>query len=386
MIEKILVVDDETDLELLIKQKFRKQIREGEFNFVFAGNGLEALAKLIEQPDISIILTDINMPEMDGLTLLLKVNEFKNPSLKVVIVSAYGDMDNIRTAMNRGAYDFLTKPVDFTDLEITIKKTIEEVGQLRKSLQEHKKLVSIERDLNIARDIQLAILPKVFPPFPDKKEFDIFGFMTAAKSVGGDFFDFFLIDENRLGFVVGDVSGKGVPAAIFMAVSRTLIRATGLKGMPPAECLAYANRLLKNESTSSMFVTVFYGILDIRTGVVEYSNGGHNQPVIIKNDGTVEMMSVPSSMVLGITDDTVYETGSFKMSSGDIFILYTDGVTEAFNKSDELYSEARLIETLKGSKNHNISEIVKTVVDDVYNFSKDVPQTDDITTLALIYN
>mgnify|MGYP000858065946 FL=1 len=356
MIEKILVVDDETDLELLIKQKFRKQIREGEFNFVFAGNGLEALAKLIEHPDISIILTDINMPEMDGLTLLLKVNELKNPSLKVVIVSAYGDMDNIRTAMNRGAYDFLTKPVDFTDLEITIKKTIEEVGQLRKSLQEHKKLVSIERDLNIARDIQLAILPKVFPPFPDKKEFDIFGFMTAAKSVGGDFFDFFLIDENRLGFVIGDVSGKGVPAAIFMAVSRTLIRATGLKGMPPAECLAYANRLLKNESTSSMFVTVFYGILDIRTGVVEYSNGGHNQPIIIKNDGTVEMMSVPSSMVLGITDDAAYETGSFKMNSGDIFILYTDGVTEAFNKSDELYSETRLIETLKRTRNHNIPE------------------------------
>ncbi|MBM4159047.1 MAG: response regulator, partial [Ignavibacteria bacterium] len=159
MIEKIMVVDDEPDLEALIRQKFRRQIRGGEYDFVFAYNGLEALSKLIEHPDISIILSDINMPEMDGLTLLSKINELKNPSLKTVIVSAYGDMDNIRTAMNRGAYDFLTKPVDFNDLEVTIKKTIEEVELLRKAQMEHIKLVSIERDLNIARDIQQAILP-----------------------------------------------------------------------------------------------------------------------------------------------------------------------------------------------------------------------------------
>src|SRR5260221_2336202 len=121
---KMMVVDDEPDLESLIRQRFRKQIRENEFEFVFAQNGVQALQRLSEHPDTSIILSDINMPEMDGLTLLLKLGEMNNPALKAVIVSAYGDMENIRTAMNRGAFDFVTKPIDFTDLEVTINKTL----------------------------------------------------------------------------------------------------------------------------------------------------------------------------------------------------------------------------------------------------------------------
>jgi sigma-B regulation protein RsbU (phosphoserine phosphatase) len=134
---KILVVDDEIDLEPLVRQKFRRQIREGVYNFIFAFNGLEALAKITEFPEIGIVLSDINMPEMDGLTLLTRLKELRNPGLKTVIVSAYGDMDNIRTAMNRGAFDFITKPVNFEDLEITINKTIEEINLIRHSLEEH---------------------------------------------------------------------------------------------------------------------------------------------------------------------------------------------------------------------------------------------------------
>ncbi|MBM4159057.1 MAG: serine/threonine-protein phosphatase, partial [Ignavibacteria bacterium] len=271
------------------------------------------------------------------------------------------------------------------DLEVTIKKTIEEVELLRKAQMEHIKLVSIERDLNIARDIQQAILPKVFPPFPEMKEFEIFGSMTAAKEVGGDFFDFFLIDKDRLGLVIGDVSGKGIPAAIFMAVSRTLIRATGLKGMQPAECLTYANNLLCNESTSSMFVTVFYGIINVKTGVVDFSNGGHNQPVIIKNNGSAALAEVPSGLVLGIADDVTYSQDKFQLEPGDAVFLYTDGITEAFNESDELYSEERLVKFLENVNEKNITDIVKSVVEDVNNFSMGVPQSDDITALALRY-
>ncbi len=236
---KILVVDDEIDLEPLVRQKFRRHIREGVYNFIFAFNGVEALAKITEFPEIGIVLSDINMPEMDGLTLLTRLKELKNPGLKTVIVSAYGDMDNIRTAMNRGAFDFITKPVNFEDLEITINKTIEEINLIRRSLEEHDQLILIQMDLNTAREIQQAILPKVFPPFPGITSFDVYASMVAAKEVGGDFYDFFLIDSNRLGFVIGDVSGKGVPAAIFMAVSRTLIRATGIKGISAADCLSY---------------------------------------------------------------------------------------------------------------------------------------------------
>jgi phosphoserine phosphatase RsbU/P len=384
MLERIMVVDDEPDLESLIQQRFRKKIRANEYEFIFASNGLEALAKLLEHPDICIVLSDINMPEMDGLTLLAKLNELKNPALKTVIVSAYGDMENIRTAMNRGAFDFVTKPVDFVDLEATIQKTIDELKILRQARQDHDHLVSIQRDLDIARDIQQSILPKVFPPFPGRKEFDLYASMTAAKSVGGDFYDFFLIDHDRLGVVIGDVSGKGVPAAIFMAVSRTLMRATAIKGLPPKECMQYVNTLLSDESTSSMFVTIFYGILNIGTGEFEYCNGGHNPPYIISN-GQAKQLELTNGMALGIIEEISYESKTITLKPSDVLFLYTDGVTEAMNKGEELYSDSRLERLLITLQTASVGEMIHSVVGNVHEYSKEVEQSDDITVLALRY-
>lgn len=385
MPEKILIVDDEPDLESLIRQKFRKQIRENEFEFIYAQNGLEALAKLLEYPEISIVLSDINMPEMDGLTLLAKINEFKNPAIKTVMVSAYGDMENIRTAMNRGAFDFITKPVDFNDLETTIRKTVEQLNILKQAMKEHDLLVSIQYDLNVARNIQQAILPKEFDPFPDRNEFGVFACMYAAKEVGGDFYDFFLIDDDHLGFVIGDVSGKGVPAAIFMAVSRTLIRATALKGTLPGECMTYVNTLLCNESISSMFVTVFYGILDLKTGEVEYSNAGHNSPYLLGKDGSVKPLPLTGGVVLGAMEDIQYKANTITLANGDSILLYTDGITEAFSCDDNIYSEQRLEKLLLSIHNKPLKEIVDCIVEDVNKFSQGVSQADDLTLLAVKY-
>ncbi len=382
---KILVVDDEIDLEPLVRQKFRRQIRDGIYQFLFAFNGLEALAKLIEYPEIGIILSDINMPEMDGLTLLSKLKELKNPGLKTVIVSAYGDMENIRTAMNRGAFDFVTKPVNFEDLEITINKTLEEILQIRQSQEEHDQLISIRQDLNTAREIQQAILPKIFPPFPNRTDFEIFASMVAAKEVGGDFYDFFMIDHDRLGFVIGDVSGKGVPAAIFMAVSRTLIRANGLKGMAPDECMNYVNNLLCNESVSCMFVTVFYGILNTANGEVEYVNGGHNPPYILSSAGIhkVEMTGGP---ILGCMEDFNYKSKKIKLIPGDRLFLFTDGVTEAFNTLDEAYGDERLESYLASRLSIPVKEVVRESMEEVTIFSSGMSQSDDITYLAISFN
>lgn len=382
---KIMVVDDEVDLEPLIRQKFRRQIRNEEYHFVFAHNGLEALSKLIEHPDIGVILSDINMPEMDGLTLLLKLKELKHPSLKTVVVSAYGDMDNIRTAMNRGAFDFLTKPINFEDLEITINKTIDEIVQQRRALMEHDQLISIQSDLNVAREIQQGILPQTFPPFPDRTDFEIFATMVAAKEVGGDFYDFFMIDNDRLGIVIGDVSGKGIPAAIFMAVSRTLIRATGLKGTPPGECLHYVNNLLCNESVSGMFVTVFYAIINMKTGEMEYANAGHNPPYLINSDGSVEEVPATGDTILGFFENLTYQTLQLQLSSGQGVILYTDGITEAFNRSEEVYGEERFGDILKGKSAATPQQIVEVVVEDVNAYAAGAPQSDDITLLMLKY-
>lgn len=385
MPEKIMVVDDEPDLESLVRQRFRRQIRNGEYEFLFAGNGLEALARLLEHPECAMILSDINMPEMDGLTLLAKLNELKNPALKTVIVSAYGDMENIRTAMNRGAFDFVTKPVDFNDLETTIKKSIDESQILRRAQQDHDRLLSIQRDLDIARDIQQAILPQEFPAFPERKEFDLFASMTAAKEVGGDFYDFFLIDQDHLGVVIGDVSGKGVPSAIFMAVSRTLMRATALKGIPPQECLGYVNRLLCRESVSSMFVTMFYAILTMSTGELVYSNGGHNAPYLIHSGGEVSPVELTGDMALGLFEEIEYKNKSFTMKKGDFLVLYTDGVTEAMNCKEDFYLESRLEQVLRGEYASGAADLTQHVLEDVRVFVDGYRQSDDITMLTLKY-
>ncbi len=385
MIEKMLVVDDEPDLEPMIRQRFRKKIHEGKYEFVFASNGLEALSRLLEHKDIGIVLSDINMPEMDGLTLLAKLNELRNPALRTVIVSAYGDMDNIRTAMNRGAYDFITKPIDFSDLEMTIEKTIKEVGQVRNAIQEHDKLLAIQYDLDTARNIQSAILPKKFPPFPERSEFEIFASMEPAKEVGGDLYDFFLLDDNRVGFVIGDVSGKGVPAAIFMAVSRTLIRATALKGIPPDECLTYVNNLLSNESVASMFVTVFYGVLDYRKGELTYANGGHNPPYIVSSKGKVTPLELTGGLALGVAEGITFSSKKIQLEKGDTIFTFTDGVTEAMNNDYDLYSEERLEKLLTDKFGLNVTELVNHTFENVHLYAEGAIQSDDITVLALKY-
>lgn len=385
MAVKILSVDDELDLEVLLTQYFRRQIRKGEYEFAFAHNGLEALQKLLETPDFDIILSDINMPEMDGLTLLAKVNELKNPAMKCIMVSAYGDMDNIRSAMNKGAFDFATKPIDLDDLSRTIEKAIEQVRYIRESQQEHNQLESIKNDLAIAGEIQQTILPRSFPPFPELTEVvDIYASMTPAKDVGGNFYDFFQIDDERIGLVIADVSGKGVPASLFMAVSRTLLRATALRGVSSAECLTYANKLLCKESLDSMFVTVFYGIYHYKTGMMDYTNAGHNPPYLLRGGRTVECLPVASNFVVGVFDDIEFESNTLTFGIGDTLLLYTDGVTEAFNDKREQFSESNLQDILASMhESSSAKEVVTSVLQSVKTFSGDYPQSDDITLLSL---
>lgn len=385
MAVKILSVDDELDLEILLTQYFRRKIRKGEYEFSFAHNGLEALKMMLEKKDFDIILSDINMPEMDGITLLTKINEMRNPALKCIMVSAYGDMGNIRSAMNNGAFDFATKPIDLDDLSRTIEKAIEEIEFVRKSQQEHTQLVSIKSDLAVAGEIQQAILPQKFPPIEEMADMvDLFATMTPAKEVGGDFFDFFKIDEKRLGFVIADVSGKGVPASIFMAVSRTLLRATGMRGIDTNECLNYVNNMLCHESIDSMFVTVFYGIYNTDTGLVEYTNAGHNPPYVVRADGTVDTLPMSENIVAGMFDDFTFTQSTLQLDKGDMLVLFTDGVTEAFNTSGEMFDEKGLETTLEnkgaGKSSHDIcQEILK----DVNDFSGKEPQSDDITLMAI---
>ncbi len=381
---KILSVDDEMDLELLLTQYFRRKIRKGEYDFHFAHNGLEALTMLLKEKDFDIILSDINMPEMDGLTLLTKINEMQNPALKCIMVSAYGDMGNIRQAMNNGAFDFATKPIDLDDLSVTIEKAIEQIRYIKTMQKEHTQLESIKGDLAVAREIQQAILPRIFPPFPENAhQLDIAASMNAAKDVGGDFYDFFRIDDERIGFVIADVSGKGVPAAIFMAVSRTLIRATGIRGVSAAECMTYSNVLLAKESVNCMFVTVFYGIYNIKTGEVTYTNAGHNPPYLLKANGSLKSLGNSKNIAAGVMEDIPFTEETLQLEPGDTLLMYTDGVTEATDTEEKEYGEARLEALLKQSTQADCQQIIDNVKADVKAFVGEAEQSDDITLLAL---
>lgn len=382
---KIMVVDDEPDLQMLILQKFRKQIQTDVYEFVFAENGEEALSHLNGSDDITLILSDINMPKMDGLTLLKRLQEKENPALKTVIVSAYGDMENIRTAMNRGAFDFVTKPIDFNDLQTTIEKGIRETSAVKAAQEDRKNLLAVQRDLNTAARIQQAILPQEFPPFPHRHEFSIYAEMHPARDVGGDFYDFFLIDETHLGFVIGDVSGKGIPAAIYMAVARTMIKGIASQILDPAECLSKVNSMLIPESDASMFVTVFYGVMETDTGLVRYCNGGHNLPFLVRSGSTVTPLTDTAGIILGKIEPFTFKAGEVQCNPGDTIILYTDGVTEGMNEVQDLYSDVRLVQYIEKHKADSIQNLVRGIIVDVMKFMGKANQTDDITVLSLEY-
>ena len=233
--------------------------------------------------------------------------------------------------------------------------------------------------------MNISILRKTFPAFPDRKEFDIFAKMITAKEVGGDLYDFFLIDKYRLGVVIGDVSGKGVAAALLMAVCKTLVKATAHKGMPADNILSEVNNILVDESPSNMFVTLFYGVLDTRSGAFEYSNGGHNPPYLISADGKSKQLDNIGGLLIGAMKDAEYESNVVMLKSGESIFFYTDGVTEAFNKEEEEFQETRLAQALENNNSLKSNELVEHVFQNVQSFSDGVEQSDDITCLALKY-
>jgi len=379
MPERILVVDDEPDLELLILHKFRKRISQGEFEFRFAHNGQEAMCVLSKEPSIELIVTDINMPVMDGLTLLDRISGLPRLT-KTIIVSAYDDLENIRIAMNRGAYDFLTKPIDFADLETTIDKTLHEIEELRQGLVARAQLANLEYELELATKIQRSILPEIIRGHP---EFEIGATMLPAHQVSGDFYDFFLIDGNHLGLAIGDVSGKGIPAALFMAVSRTLLRATALHGSSPRECLEHVNRVLLKQSDGEVFLTLLYGILDLRTGDFQFSMGGQPPPFLCSPAERGHFVREPRGMMLGLLEEAVYGSATIRVQPGGTLVMYTDGVTEAEDGKGAFFTEERLQQLLECTKHRPAGEVAAGIVDALNVFSNAQEKTDDITILAV---
>ncbi|WP_346355612.1 PP2C family protein-serine/threonine phosphatase [Azotosporobacter soli] len=249
--------------------------------------------------------------------------------------------------------------------------------------QETKK--RIESELQVARNIQMSMVPKIFPAFPNIKELDIYAYLSPAKEVGGDLYDFFFIDDDHFCFLIGDVSGKGVPASLFMAVTKTLIRAKARPGIGSEELLFKTNSELCRGNEETMFVTMFCAILNIKTGEVTYSNGGHNPPYLHRADGSLNAIPCTPGVALGILDDFSYDQQELRLEPGDRLVIYTDGVTEAQAVNEEQFTTLRLEQAIQKCPSSGARTVVNEIVEAVETFSNGAEQFDDITILVLEY-
>jgi phosphoserine phosphatase RsbU/P len=285
------------------------------------------------------------------------------------------------------------------DLELPPVRSLDEIGVLTNSfrsmvssLKEYilnltETTAAKERilsELQLATDIQASLLPRVFPPFPDRHEFDIYALMNPAKEVGGDFYDFFFIDEKHLCFLVADVAGKGVPAALYMMVAKTLLKSEGRKNADPGQVLFNVNNMLAEDNRSCMFATVFLAVLDITTGSLRFANAGHNRPILIQS-GVADYLDANHGIVLGALVNSTFETMSLALAPGDMIFLYTDGVTEAMNISGDFFEDARLLAVVDNGPKSGADVLIHSLSEELGSFSAGAEQSDDITMLAVIY-
>ena len=243
----------------------------------------------------------------------------------------------------------------------------------------------MEDELNVGKEIQLSMLPLIFPAFPDHSEFNIFALLESAREVGGDFYDFYFIEENKFLFTIADVSGKGVPSALFMAVSKTLIKSRANEDNSPSSIVTFVNDELSRDNKTSMFVTLFLCIIDLSTGELKYTNAGHNPPYLKRVNGDIETLNTLHGPVVGAVEDFVYKENSLKMHANDVLLLFTDGVNEGMNIKNELYTNERLIENIKNPEGNTLVDNVKGLYNSVMDFQGEAEQADDITILAFEY-
>lgn len=319
-----------------------------------------------------------------GLVLLIAIISFLAHSIteplrkmsKAAEAIGGGDLDaELPVITSNDEVGLLTQA--FSHMKISLKEYIEQLQETTAAKER------IESELSIAKEIQVSILPRTFPAFPDRKEFDIFATMEPAKEVGGDFYDFCLVEDKKLYFVIGDVSGKGVPAALFMMIAKTLLKNEALRGSSAADILFNVNNIIAMDNSTSMFATVFCGILDIETGLLEYSNAGHNPPLYYTPEKGFQYLTINKGFVLGPMPDFSYKSETIQLNKGDYFFLYTDGVTEAMNPQKEQFSEERFLSVSTQLKDQSIRGIVSGVREEIAHFVKTEPQSDDITMLIL---
>ena len=417
---RILVADSDPKMEDMVKLRMRTEIQSGDCEFTFARDGEEALRAALENLQslppsgrFDIAICDISLPKLEGLSLLDRLAQ-DAPELKTIVVSAYGDIRNIRAAMNRGAFDFVMKPVDFEDLRRTVRKAQEDSERRKRARGYQERLNNLENELALASGIQKSILPEHLPREP---EYEIFGEMLPARNVGGDFYDVFQHvyrdvyqdvyremqggsasrngsanngpgntgpgNTGQIGLAVADVSGKGVPAALFMMASRIALKTAATQERRPGRVLQKVNQILNEDNRTSMFVTVLYAVYNPADGAVSYANGGHCNPLIVHPDGSCSELPPTGGTVLALVPGLEYEQRHATVMPGETLLIYSDGVTEAVNGSGAEFGTHGVRNAFRENPPTGAQEAAATLLEAVSKFAGRTPQADDITCLTL---
>ena len=375
----VVVVDDDiTNLKMAGRILSKNNMR------VTALKSGMALLDYIKTNKPDLILLDIKMPGLDGFETMKRLQEQMNPSEKipVIFLTADDSQDAETHGLALGAMDFIKKPFIPDVLVLRVRHTIDLVRLQHDLEQENERIRS---ELAMASRIQSAMLPGIFPAFPERKEFDIYASMDPVRGVGGDFFDFFFIDRDHLCLLIADVSGKGIPAALFMMASKIILADNAKSGKSPAQILQDTNEAICANNPEEMFVTVWLGILDISTGLLTTANAGHEYPALMHADGQFELFRDRHGLVVGGMPGVKYHEHSLQMYPGSKLFVYTDGVPEATDAENALFGTTRMLEALNAHANESPKQILHGVRQAVNEFVSDMEQFDDLTMMCLEY-
>ena len=380
---RLLVVDDNEDNRYTLVQRLK---RLGYVNVETATNGREALAAMAARR-FDLVLLDVMMPELNGYEVLERVRaDQRLRHVPVIMISAVDEIESVIRCVELGAEDYLPKPFNPTLLRARVGASLEK-KRLRDELVRHTR--RMEQELETAREIQLSMVPTEFAAPTVERPLEIFATLQPAREVGGDLYDFFWVNPERLCLVVADVSDKGAGAALFMARAKSVIRLLapllpGQSGRPPtaAEVVDRANQELCRDNPHGLFVTLVLATLNATTGEVEYCNAGHNLPCVIAPEAGVTQLNSARGKPVGIRESFRYESATLKLARGESLFVFTDGITEAMNESGELFGEERLLASLRSSAAKTPRDLVSTVLRDVREFSGTAAPSDDIAALA----
>ena len=374
----VVVDDDVTNLKMAGRILSKHNMR------VTALKSGMALIEYIKSNTPDLILLDIMMPGLDGFETLSRLQSQMDESEKipVIFLTADENQESETRGLALGAMDFIKKPFVPDVLVLRVRHTIELVRLQRNLERENERIRS---ELAMASRIQAAMLPGIFPAFPERKEFDIYASMDPVRRVGGDFYDFFFIDHERLCLLIADVSDKGIPAALFMMASKIMLAENAKSGKSPAQILQDTNEAVCANNPEGMFVTVWLGILEISTGHLTTSNAGHEYPALMHADGRFELLKDRHGLVIGGMPGVRYHDFDIQMEPGSKIFVYTDGVPEATNSGNELFGTDRLLQALNAHRNESPKQVLQGVRQAVNVFAQDMEQFDDLTMLCLEY-